>query len=64
MPQPPVLKKLKLKRSTRPQDFLELTPKIEVLFSIGDGNAKLGIQEVPRATDRPGLGVQSEGGQT
>ena len=46
------------------QDLLELTPPTDVLFIIGDGNAKVGIQEVPRATDRPGLGVQNEGGQT
>ena len=45
------------------QDFLELTPKKDALFIIGDGNAKVGIQEIPRVTDRLGLGVQNEEGQ-
>ena len=46
------------------QDFLELTPKKDVLFIIGDWNAKVGSQEIPRETGKFGLGVQNEGGQT
>ena len=40
------------------QDLLELTPKIDVLFIIGDWNAKLGSQEIPGVTGKFGLGVQ------
>ena len=36
---------------------LELTPKKDVLFIIGDWNAKVGSQEIPGATDKFGLGV-------
>ena len=46
-----------------PQDFLELTPKKDVLFIIGDWNAKVGSQETPRVTGKFGLGVQNEAGQ-
>ena len=42
------------------QDLLQLTPKKDVLFIIGNCNAKLGIQETPGVTDKFGLGVQSE----
>ena len=45
------------------QDLLELTPKKDVLFIIGNCNAKLGIQETPGVTDKFGLGVQNEAGQ-
>ena len=45
------------------QDLLELTPKKDVLFIIGDWNAKVGSQEIPGVTGKFGLGVQSEGGQ-
>ena len=45
------------------QNLLEVTHKKDALFIIGDGNAKVGIQEIPRVTDRLGLGVQNEGGQ-
>ena len=38
------------------QDPLELTPKKEVLCVIGDWNAKVGSQEIPRVTDNFGLG--------
>ena len=38
------------------QDLLELTPKKDVLFIIGDWNAKVGSQEIPRVTDNFGLG--------
>ena len=45
------------------QDLLELTPKKDVLFIIGDWNAKVGSQETPGVTGRFGLGVQNEAGQ-
>ena len=45
------------------QDLLELTPKKDVLFSIGYWNAKVGSQETPRVTGKFGLGVQNEAGQ-
>ena len=45
------------------QDFLELTPKKDVLFIIGDWNAKVGSQEIPGVTSKFGLGVQNEAGQ-
>ena len=37
------------------QDFLELTPKKDVLFIIGDWNAKVGSQEIPGITGKFGL---------
>ena len=39
------------------QDLLELTSKKDVLFIIGDWNAKVGSQEIPRVTGKFGLGV-------
>ena len=45
------------------QDLLELTPKKEVIFIIGDWNAKVGSQEIPGVTGKLGLGVQNEAGQ-
>ena len=45
------------------QDFLELTPKRDALFIIGDSNANVGSQEIPGVTDKFGLGVQNEAGQ-
>ena len=45
------------------QDLLELTPKEDVLFFIGDWNAKVGSQETPGVTGKFGLGVQNEAGQ-
>ena len=45
------------------QDLLELTPKNDVLFIIGDWNAQVGSQEIPRVTGKLGLGVQNEAGQ-
>ena len=44
-------------------DLLELTPKKDVLFIIGDWNAKVGSQETPGVTRKFGLGVQKEAGQ-
>ena len=45
------------------QGLLELTHKKDVLFIIGDWNAKVGTQETPGVTGKFGLGVQSEVGQ-
>jgi len=45
------------------QGLLELTLKKDVLFIIGDWNAKVGSQETPGVTDKFGLGVQNEAGQ-
>ena len=45
------------------QDLLELTPKNDVLFIIGDWNAKVGSQETPGVTGKFGLGVRNEEGQ-
>ena len=43
------------------QSILELIPQKDVLFIIGNGNAKIGIQETPGVTGKFGLGVQNEG---
>ena len=45
------------------QDLLELTPKKDVLFIIGDYNAKVRSQETPGVTGKFGLGVQNEARQ-
>ena len=45
------------------QDLLELTPPKDVLFIIGDWNAKVGSQETPEVNGKFGLGVQNEAGQ-
>ena len=45
------------------QDLLELTPKKDVLFILGDWNAKVGSQETPGVTGKFGLGVQNEAGK-
>ena len=45
------------------QDLLELTPKKDVLFIIGDWDAKVGSQEIPGVTGKFGLGVQNKAGQ-
>ena len=45
------------------QDLLELTPKKDVLFIIGDWNSKVGSQEIPGVTGNLGLGVQNEARQ-
>ena len=55
MPPPEMLKKLKLNRL---QELLELTPKKDVLFIIGNWNAK----ETPGVIGKFGLGVQNEAG--
>ena len=45
------------------QDLLELTPKKDVLFIIGDWNAKVGSHGTPGLTGKFGLGVRNEAGQ-
>ena len=45
------------------QDLLELTPKEDVLFIIGDWNAKVGSQETPGVTGKFALGIRNEAGQ-
>ena len=44
-------------------DLLELTPKKDVLFIIGDWNAKVGSQETPGVTGKFGPGMRNEAGQ-
>ena len=60
MPQPVTLKKLKLNEDL--QDLLELTPPKDVIFIIGDWNAKVGSQ-TPGVTGKFGLGIQNEARQ-
>ena len=57
-----MLKKLERFYGDR-QDLSELTPKKDVLFIIGDWNAKVGSQETPGVTGKFGLAVQNEAGQ-
>ena len=45
------------------RDLLELTPKKDVLFIIGDWKAKVGSQETPGVTGKFGLGIWNEAGQ-
>ena len=45
------------------EDLPELTPKKDVLFIIGDWNAKVGSQEIPKVTGKFGLGIRNEAGQ-
>ena len=45
------------------QDLLERTPKKDILFIIGDWNAKVGSQETPGVTGKFGCRVQNEAGQ-
>ena len=45
------------------EDLLELTPQKNVLFIIGDWNAKVGSQETPGVTGKFGLGIRNEAGQ-
>ena len=58
MPQPVTLKKLKLNGSMKTYKTLK-----DVLFVIGDWNAKVGSQETPRVTGKFGLGIWNEAGQ-
>ena len=65
MPQPVMLKKLKLNERFYEdlQDLSELTPNKDVLFIIGDWNAKIESQEIPGVTGKFDPGVQNEAGQ-
>ena len=63
MPQSVMLKKLKLNDSMKTYHLLELTLKKDVLFIIGDWNAKAGSQEISGVTDKFGLGVHNKAGQ-
>ena len=45
------------------QDVLELIPKKDVLFIIGDWNARIGSQEIPGVTGKFGLVIPNEAGQ-
>ena len=64
MPQPVTLKKLKLNGFFEDlQDLLELTPKKDVLFIIGDWNAKVGVKKYLDTFGTFGLGVQNKLGQ-
>ena len=63
MSQSPKPKKLKLRSPTDLQNLLELTPRKDVLFILGDWNAKLGSQEIPEIAGKFGLRVQNESGQ-
>ena len=66
MPQQVILKKLKLNGFINLQDLIpkkELIPKKDVIFIIGDCNAKVGSQETPGVTGKFGLGMQNEAGQ-
>ena len=59
-----MLKKLKLNGSIKDlQDLLELIPKKDILFIIGDWNAKVGSEEMPGVTGKFGLGVQNKARQ-
>ena len=49
--------------SMKTYNLLELTPKKDVLFIVGDWNAKVGSQEISGVTSKLGLGVQNEAGQ-
>ena len=61
MPQPVVLKEGEVERFYEDlQNLLELTHKKDVLFIIGDWNAKVGSQEIPGITGKLGLRVQNE----
>ena len=62
MPQQVMLKKLKLKDSMKTCKTRTNTKK-DVLFIIGDWNAKVGSQETPGVIGKFGLGVQNEAGQ-
>ena len=63
MPQPVTLKKLKLNSSMNLQDLLELTLKKDVLFIIGDWNAKVGSQETPGLTGNLALEYRMKQGK-
>ena len=45
------------------QDLVELTPQKDIIFIIGDWNAKVGSQKIPGVTGKFGFGAQNEAGQ-
>ena len=64
MPRPVMLKKAEVEWFFEDlQDLLELTPKKDDVFIIGDWNEKIGSQETARVTGKFYLGVQNEAGQ-
>ena len=63
MPQPVMLKRVKLKGSMKTRRPSRINTPKDVLFIIGDWNAKVGSQEIPGKTGKFGLGVQNETGQ-
>ena len=64
MPQPVNAEEAEVERFYEDlQDLLELTPKKDALFIIGDWNAKVGSQETPGVTGKFGLGIWNEAGQ-
>ena len=63
MPQPLMLKKLKLNNSMKTYKSPRTNTKKDILFIIGDWNAKVGSQEMPGITGKFGLRVQNETGQ-
>ena len=60
---PPTSNTEEAERFYEEQELLELTPKKDVLFIIGDWNVKVGSQEIPGVTGKFGPGVQNEAGQ-
>ena len=63
MPQPLMLKKLKLNNSMKTYKSPRTNTKKDILFIIGDWNAKVGSQEMPGITGKFGLRVQNEARQ-
>ena len=64
MPQPVNAEEAEVERFYEDlQDLLELTSQKDVLFIIGDWNAKVGSQETPRVTGNFGLGIWNEAGK-
>ena len=63
MPQPVMLKKLKLNSFMKTYKTFLLTPQKDVLFILGDWSAKVGSQETPGVTGKFGLGMQNEARQ-
>ena len=63
MPQPVMLKKMKLNGSMNTYSLLGLTPKKDILFILGDWKAEVGSQEITGETGKFGLEVWNEAGQ-
>ena len=61
--QPVMLKKLKLNSFMKTYKTFRTNTQKDVLFNIGDWNAKVGSQETPGVTGKSGLGVRNEAGQ-